>query len=210
MPGMSNRMIARRRSSASTNGWNSSRRAPMPLHSSSGGQSGFPSPHRDPQHAATDAQGCHVLARACGARPTPYHPAQAAPPAVGRGRVNDHRHMIHARPTSAPARRRRARRGGILLAAALNSAVTVRGRPLSGAAPPARRAMRALTAETRASSRRDLRSGCRPPRPATPMHDDRWPNARCCWSGALCGCAVERAIRHITSNLTRSSRLRRP
>src|SRR5215467_10728821 len=42
-PGMSNRMTERRGSIASTNGWSSSRLAPMPLHSSSGGQSGFPS-----------------------------------------------------------------------------------------------------------------------------------------------------------------------
>ena len=43
MPGMSNRMTGRRGSSASTNGWNSSRLAPMPLHSSSGGQPAVPS-----------------------------------------------------------------------------------------------------------------------------------------------------------------------
>src|SRR6266566_7929340 len=43
MPGMSNRMTGRRGSSASTNGWNSSRLAPMPLHSSSGGRPGAPS-----------------------------------------------------------------------------------------------------------------------------------------------------------------------
>src|SRR5690348_865527 len=43
MPGRSNRMTGRRGSSASTNGWSSSRLAPMPLHNSSGGQSGFPS-----------------------------------------------------------------------------------------------------------------------------------------------------------------------
>src|SRR5580704_13210781 len=42
-PGMSNRMTGRRGSSASTNGWNSSRLAPRPLHSSSGGQPGVPS-----------------------------------------------------------------------------------------------------------------------------------------------------------------------
>src|SRR5580700_4844189 len=40
---MSNRMTGRRGSRASTNGWNSSRLAPMPLHSSSGGQPGVPS-----------------------------------------------------------------------------------------------------------------------------------------------------------------------
>src|SRR5580700_6991333 len=43
MPGMSNRMTGRRGSRASTNGWNSSRLTPMPLHSSSGGQPGVPS-----------------------------------------------------------------------------------------------------------------------------------------------------------------------
>src|SRR5580704_1156356 len=43
IPGMSNRMTGRRGSSASTNGWNNSRLAPMPLHSSSGGQPGVPS-----------------------------------------------------------------------------------------------------------------------------------------------------------------------
>src|SRR6266568_4651163 len=43
IPGMSNRMTGRRGSSASTNGWNSSRLIPMPLHSSSGGQPGVPS-----------------------------------------------------------------------------------------------------------------------------------------------------------------------
>src|SRR5579862_1340235 len=42
MPGMSNRMTGRRGSSASTNGWNSSRLTPMPLHSSSGGQPAAP------------------------------------------------------------------------------------------------------------------------------------------------------------------------
>src|SRR5580658_6903067 len=42
-PGMSNRMTGRRGSSASTNGWNNSRLAPMPLHSSSGGQPAVPS-----------------------------------------------------------------------------------------------------------------------------------------------------------------------
>src|SRR5260370_36343216 len=40
---MSNRMTGRRGSSASTNGWNSSRLPPMPLHSSSGGRPGVPS-----------------------------------------------------------------------------------------------------------------------------------------------------------------------
>src|SRR6516164_3423244 len=43
MPGMSNRIIPRRGSSASTNGWRSSRLAPMPLHRSSGGRPGVPS-----------------------------------------------------------------------------------------------------------------------------------------------------------------------
>src|SRR6266487_1540969 len=43
MPGMSNRMTPRRGSSASTNGWSSSRLAPMPLHRSSGGRPGVPS-----------------------------------------------------------------------------------------------------------------------------------------------------------------------
>src|ERR1700722_13849413 len=43
MPGMSNRMTGRRGSSTSTNGWNSSRLAPMPLHSSSGVQPAVPS-----------------------------------------------------------------------------------------------------------------------------------------------------------------------
>src|SRR6266567_776094 len=43
MPGMSNRMTPRRGSSASTNGWSSSRLAPMPLHRSSGGRPGSPS-----------------------------------------------------------------------------------------------------------------------------------------------------------------------
>src|ERR1700733_1041240 len=42
-PGMSNRMTGRRGSSSSTNGWNISRLAPMPLHSSSGGQPAAPS-----------------------------------------------------------------------------------------------------------------------------------------------------------------------
>src|ERR1700759_3580921 len=43
MPGRSNRTTGRRGSSASTNGWNSSRLTPMPLHSSSGVQPGVPS-----------------------------------------------------------------------------------------------------------------------------------------------------------------------
>src|SRR6185312_6836108 len=43
MPGMSNRMTGRRGSSASMNGWNSSRLTPMPLHSSKGGRPGAPS-----------------------------------------------------------------------------------------------------------------------------------------------------------------------
>ena len=43
MPGMSNRMTPRRGSSASTNGWNSSKRPPIPFHSNSGGRPGFPS-----------------------------------------------------------------------------------------------------------------------------------------------------------------------
>src|SRR5580692_1518822 len=43
IPGMSNRITGRRGSRASTNGWNSSRLAPMPLHSSSGGQPAAPS-----------------------------------------------------------------------------------------------------------------------------------------------------------------------
>src|SRR6516164_5289937 len=43
MPGMSNRMTPRRESSASTNGWSSSRLTPMPLHRSSGGKPGVPS-----------------------------------------------------------------------------------------------------------------------------------------------------------------------
>src|SRR6516165_4874393 len=43
IPGMSNRMTPRRRSSASTNGWSSSRLAPMPLHRSSGGRPPVPS-----------------------------------------------------------------------------------------------------------------------------------------------------------------------
>src|SRR5690242_16351169 len=43
IPGMSNRMTPRRGSSASTNGWSSSRLTPMPLHRSSGGQPGVPS-----------------------------------------------------------------------------------------------------------------------------------------------------------------------
>src|ERR1700759_2651129 len=43
MPGMSNRMTGRCGSSASTNGWNSSRLTPMPLHSSKGGRPGAPS-----------------------------------------------------------------------------------------------------------------------------------------------------------------------
>src|SRR6266568_4418569 len=43
MPGISNRMTPRRGSSASTNGWSSSRLAPMPLHRSSGGRPRAPS-----------------------------------------------------------------------------------------------------------------------------------------------------------------------
>src|ERR1700730_2989615 len=39
---MSNRTTGRRGSSASTNGWSASRLAPMPWHSSSGAQPGFP------------------------------------------------------------------------------------------------------------------------------------------------------------------------
>src|SRR5215468_5408147 len=42
MPGRSNRITSRRGSSASTNGWRTSRLAPMPLHSSNGGHAGSP------------------------------------------------------------------------------------------------------------------------------------------------------------------------
>src|ERR1700722_15486189 len=42
-PGMSNRMTGRRGSSSSTNGWSSSRLAPIPLHNSNGVQPAAPS-----------------------------------------------------------------------------------------------------------------------------------------------------------------------
>src|SRR5579871_4406132 len=77
MPGMSNRITPRRGSSASTNGSSSSRLAPMPLHSSSGGRPGVPS--RTATRMARPAAVMLLIRSADSARTSRPRTARASP-----------------------------------------------------------------------------------------------------------------------------------
>src|SRR3954452_5703772 len=118
-PGRSNRMMVRRGSSASTNGWSTSRLAPMPVHSSSGGQSRVPS--RTETRMARPPT-VKILIRWGGF----WGPARRSRPRtrsmvidIGSGRVADRRQPAAAQFPG----------GGLLLAAAIGQPVRVVGPP---------------------------------------------------------------------------------